>query len=146
MNDFTRSMSRQRPKGPRRIGLVAFILAAVAVVVGCALQFWAGNHLGSIAQFDVVRAAIEAQKPIDLSTLPAAGTRVVSEVNTISLVGSIAYYALAIWALVQAIVAIVRRRGRAWGVAAIFVAVIGYFVVQLAYSAGLATGAAPYLS
>ncbi len=147
MSGFTTSgAERGRAKGPRRLGLVAFLIGVGGVVLGSALQFWAGYHLGSIAQFDVVRAAIEAQKSIDVSKLPPAGGRIVGEVNTISIVGSLAYYGLALWALIQGVVAIVRRRGRAWGVAAIVVIVIGYFVVQLAYSGGLALGAAPYLS
>jgi hypothetical protein len=146
MSRLSPGFDRPRPKGPRRLGLIAFVVTVAGVLVGSALQFWAGYHLGSIAQFDVVRASIEAQKAIDLSTLPAAGTRIVGEVNTIAIIGSIAYYASAIWGLVQGIVAIVRRRGRAWGVAAIFVVVIGYFVVQLAYKGGLSIGAAPYLN
>jgi hypothetical protein len=145
MTGISGGLTRKRPKGPRRLGVVAFILSVAAVIVAGVVQFIAGSTLGSIAQYDVVKAAIEAGGQIDPSTLPAAGKQIVANVNAISVTGSVVYLVIGVWALIQGIVAIVRRRGRAWGVAAVCIVVVGFFLVQIAYNAGLTLGAAPYL-
>ena len=64
------------------------------------------------------------------------------------LLGEIAFWAgtvLGTWALVQGIVAIVKDRGRGWGIAAVVLAVIGPIAfavgVQALLAAGFASGA-----
>ena len=64
------------------------------------------------------------------------------------LVGELAFWAgtiLGIWAIVQGIIAIVKNRGRGWGIAAVVVAAIGPIVfatgVQAFLAAGFASGA-----
>jgi hypothetical protein len=64
------------------------------------------------------------------------------------LLGELAFWAgtiLGIWAIVQGIVAIVKNRGRGWGIAAVVVAAIGPIVfatgVQALLAAGFASGA-----
>jgi hypothetical protein len=58
------------------------------------------------------------------------------------LLGEIAFWAgtvLGIWAIVQGIVAIAKRRGLGTGIAAVVVAVVGFFIfVTTVYGAGLA--------
>ena len=61
-------------------------------------------------------------------------------------VGFAIWAAFALWAVVQGIVAIIQRRGRAWGIAAVLLAPLSYFfVMQMAYTAGVALGAVPFI-
>lgn len=139
------SISAPKLKGPRTLGVVAVIVASVALLAGSILQYLAGVQLGGIGQYVDVALLVEEGKQIDASTLPEAAKRIVNTANTVSVIAFIVWVLLVLWAIIQGIAAIVKRRGRAWGVAALIVVSVGYFVVQVTYTVGLAAGVAPYL-
>lgn len=139
------SIAAPRLKGRRTLGIVAFVASCAAAVVGTVIQFVAGFVLGGIAQYVDVASLVEVGKQIDPATLPDAAKQIVSTANAISVIAFLAWLGLALWAIIQGIAAIVKRRGRAWGVTALVVVAVGYFVVQIAYTVGLTAGVAPYV-
>lgn len=139
------SISAPKLKGRPTLGVVAVIVASVGLVAGCILQFVGGMRLGGIAEYIDVALLVEEGKQIDAATLPDAAKRIVNAANTVSVIAFIVWLLLALWAIIQGIAAIVTRRGRVWGIAALVVATVGYFLVQVAYTVGLATGVAPFL-
>jgi hypothetical protein len=113
------------PAGPSALGAVAFILsllAAVGAPIVVSFAAWGiGTGLGS-QEFTTL-----TENSPSTSVLLAALTPVRGQV----LAAEIAFWAgtiLGIWAIIQGIVAIAKRRGRGFGIAAIVVAVIGPFV------------------
>lgn len=135
----------RREKGSRRLGVIAFVLAAASAVAGAALQFAAGHQLGGIARFPGVADVVRGGGAIDPSTLPADAQAIADQASTLSLIGLAVWIALALWAFIQGIAAVVQRRGRAWGVAAIVVSVVGHVIAQAGYTLGITLGAAPHL-
>lgn len=125
-------------KKPGGLGLVALLLAlgaaVVAPIVGAVAAFQVGT--GTASRFESMPSTAWP----DLSFL--------FPVREWVLLGEIAFWAgtvLGIWAIVQGIVAIAKRRGLGTGIAAIVVAVVAIFifgtVVYAAGLAGVATGA-----
>ncbi|MDO8384639.1 MAG: hypothetical protein Q7T17_16895 [Microbacterium sp.] len=125
-------------KKPGGLGLVALLLALGAAVVtpiiGAVAAFQVGTGISS--RFETMPSTAWE----DLSFL--------SPVREWVLLGEIAFWAgtvLGIWAIVQGIVAIAKRRGLGTGIAAVVVAAVGLFifgtVVYGAGLAGIATGA-----
>jgi hypothetical protein len=109
----------------RGLGVVAFVLAAVATV-GAALG-------GAIAAF-----AIGLGAGREIAMRPFTGDfdwAVLAPVRNQVLLAEVSFWlgtALGVWALVQGIIALVKGRGRPWAVAAIVVAALGpivFFVV-----------------
>lgn len=139
------SIAAPKLKGRRTLGVVAFVVAVIALVAGSVLQFVAGLQLGAIAQYVDVGVLVQQGKQIDPATLPDAAKQIVNTANTISVIAFILWLLLSLWAIIQAIAAVVQRRGRAWGVTALIVATVGYFIVQVAYTVGLAISVAPLL-
>lgn len=126
-------------KQPGGLGLTALLLALAAAVIapimGAVAAFQVGNGSWSWSRMETMPSSAWA----DLSFL--------SPVREWVLLGEIAFWAgtaLGIWAIVQGIVAIVKRRGRGTGIAAVAVAVVALFifltVVYAAGIAGIATG------
>lgn len=119
-------------------GLLALLLAIVAAVVIPIVAGVAGFEIGTR-----VPAGIDTTAPDFLSTLSPARTQV--------LWAEISFWtgtALGIAAIVVGIIAIVRRRGRGTGIAALVVAVLApvifWIVLVVAIAAGTAAGfAAP---
>ncbi len=127
----------------RGVGIVAFVLALIAATVA--------PIVGAVALYNV-GAGISASS---LSSLERADSSfdwsLLTPVREWVLLSEIAFWAgtvLGIWALVQGIVAIARKRGRGWGVAAVVIATIGAVVFSAALTvsgfAGLATSAASF--
>lgn len=139
------SISVPRPKGSRTLGVVALVVACAALLAGSIIQYFGGLQLGGVAEFVDVGRLVQQGRQIDAATLPDAAKQIVNTANTISVTAFIVWVLLVLWAIIQGIVAILRRRGRAWGVAALIVVGVGYFVVQVAYTVGLAAGVAPFL-
>jgi hypothetical protein len=135
-----------RPKGPRTLGLVAFIVAVIAVLAGTLITYAAMYSVGGIGHYVDIAQLVKTGKSIDASSAPAGARRIVAAANDWALIGFAAWAILGVWAVIQGIVAIVRRRGRAWGVAAVIIAPVGYVIVQVGYYFGIAAGLAPYLS
>ncbi len=127
------------PAQGRALGLVALILALVAVIGSSVVGAVAGTSAGLVLGPGLVYA------PLDYS----ADLSMYSPVRGWVLVGEIAFWVgtvLGTWALIQGIVAAVKRRGRGSGIAAIVVAAIGplvFFTVTWgAFAVGMATSAA----
>lgn len=139
------SIAAPKLKGRRTLGIIAFVASCLAAAAGSVTQFVAGVVLGGIAQYIDVATLVELGKQIDPAILPDAAKQIVSTANTISVVAFLSWLGLALWAVIQGIAAIVKRRGRAWGVTALIVVAVGYFVVQVAYTVGLSVGVAPHL-
>jgi hypothetical protein len=103
---------------------VALLLALIAVVlltiVGAVLAWQVGHGIGSSTDLASLESRVAAD---DLSILtPVRDLVLWVEITTWTAT------ALGIWALVQGIVAIARRRGRGPGIAAVVIAAIGPFV------------------
>lgn len=117
-------------KKPGGLGLVALLLALAAAVVAPLVGAVAAFQVGAGAQLDATSASAWA----DLSFL--------SPVREWVLLGEIAFWAgtvLGIWAIVQGIVAIVKRRGLGTGIAAIVVAVFAVVIFgTVVYGAAIA--------
>ncbi|GAA1726995.1 hypothetical protein [Microbacterium paludicola] len=121
------------PKPSSGLGMVALILSLVATIGGSILLAVAlsaiGNGLG--ARFETIT--------------PGSGMEVLTPVRDWVLVAEIAAWggtALGIWALVQGIVAVAKRRGRGPGIAAIVIAALGPFIAVAAAFLGAVAGVA----
>lgn len=121
-------------KKPGGLGLVALLLALAAAVVA--------PLVGAVAAFQVGAGSWSWSS---YEPEPAAGWSDLSFLSPVRewvLLGEIAFWAgtvLGVWAVVQGIVAIVKRRGLGTGIAAIVVAVCGLFIFgAVVYGAGIA--------
>jgi hypothetical protein len=132
-----------RPAGPRTLGAMSFILSLLAAVVVPIVASCAGWGIG---------AGMGAQQLADLSQSNASTSAMLAALTPVRgqvLLAEIAFWAgtvLGIWAIVQGIVAVARRRGRGFGIAAIIVAAIGplaYFVLLLIFLGMGAAAAVP---
>jgi len=110
-----------RGAGLGRVALLLALLAAVGLtVVGAVLAWQVGHGIGSSADLTTLQDQVAAG---DLSILTPVRDLVLWVEIT-----SWTATALGIWALVQGIVAIAKRRGRGSGIAAVIIAVLGPFV------------------
>ncbi len=114
------------------LGLVALLLALAAAVVA--------PLIGAVAAFQV---AAGAGSQLDTTPESAwADLSFLSPVRDWVLLGEVAFWAgtvLGVWAIVQGIVAIVKRRGLGTGIAAIAVAVFGVVIFgTVVYGAAIA--------
>lgn len=134
---YAAAVTGTAPIGTRTLGLVALILALAALVVT--------PVAAAIASFAV---GLGAGKEIAMRPTTAAWDwSVLSPVRDHVLLGEFAFWGgtiLGIWAIVQGIVAIVGRRGRGYGIAAVIIAVIAPIVFGVAafaaFSLGVASG------
>lgn len=133
-----------QPKGPSTLGIIALAAAVVGVIVGAILVFIGGQQIGSLAQYGAM--APDGTYQIDEGSLNAAGQQAASVGGLLSFAGFAVYGLLGLWGFIQGIVAIVKKRGRGWGIAAIVVAVIGGGVLFALWTAGVAAGVAPYIA
>lgn len=127
-------------KGPSTLGLVAFLVGLLGVIVGSILVYMGGVTLGEIAQFTdpVTGAARPDADPAEVQRIAAAGAVPI-------LWGWFIYIALGLWALIQGIIAIVKNRGRVLGIFALVFAVLGFIVLLIAMTIGTVVGAVPYI-
>lgn len=104
------------PKPSRGLGTVALILSLVAAI-------------GASMMLAVALSVIGAELgPALAIATPSTGLEILTPVRDWVLVAEIAVWggtALGIWALVQGIVAVAKRRGRGAGIAAIVIAALG---------------------
>ncbi|PRB05342.1 hypothetical protein [Microbacterium sp. MYb64] len=116
-----------RPAGGPGLGRVALLLALLATVVltivGAVLAWQVGHGIGSSTDLTALENRVSSD---DLSFLtPVRDLILWVEITTWTAT------ALGIWALVQGIVAIAKRRGRGPGIAAVIIAALGPFVYGL---------------
>jgi hypothetical protein len=130
-----------RAKGSRGLGLIAFVVSLAAVVIGSILALLGGIQSGSLAQFaDVANGTAT----LDPETLPEAANQIGLAAGALSVSAFLIWGVLALWGLIQGIVAAVKNRGRGWAIAAIILAVLGGGVVLVVFGIGAVIGAAPY--
>lgn len=133
-----------RPSGSPRLGVVALVIALVAVVGGGMLS----ATTGFAAAADAMARAV-VRSPSGLENLTGDELlALLSPVRGLVLWAEIGFWAatvLGVWALVQGIVAIATRRGRGAGIAAVILAAAGpvlfAVIVGSAVLAGMAAGA-----
>jgi hypothetical protein len=129
-----------KPKGPKGLGVVAFVAALLAVIAGSILTYVGGLQLGPLAQY------ADSSGTVDTTSIPADVQNAAVLGGVLVAVGFIAMAVFALWGFVQGIIAAVKNRGRGWGIAAIIVAVIAIVPVSIFFGIGTAAGLAPYLS
>lgn len=114
----------QAEPSPRRLGVVAFMIAILVLILSVATSVWAGLTLMPLA----LSAQTMTADTIDAALAGTLGTAVIG-----ILVQVVVGTAFGLWAIVQGIVAIVSRRGRAYGIAAIVIAVSAPAISFVAY-------------
>jgi hypothetical protein len=123
----------------KTLGTVALVLAVVALVVpSIMIGFTAFAASESLAASDL------RLETADVFELEYAVMAALSPVRGLVLAGEIAFWAgtaVGIWAIVQGIWAIAKRRGRGAGIAAVVVAALAPLAVGVAVVIGLMSGA-----
>jgi len=130
--------SYEEPKAKKKtLGVVAFVVGLAALVVGVIGGYLFGQAFGGSEAF---RDSMEnsGATPSDSQI-----TELMTSSNAVT--GSLMFYlgtALGLWAIVQGIIAAVTKRGRAWGVIAIIVAVVAViaFGIAIGFAAVAASG------
>jgi len=127
------------PAGRRTLGVVAFLASLVALVGGMTISGFVALGLSSYVG-PAVDGSLDTFSGAQESDMLAISNGMIA----VFLFGS----ALGVWAIAQGIVAIVRRRGRAFGIAAIAVAVMApiacYVVFNIVLIASSPLLAQPY--
>ncbi|WP_110588617.1 hypothetical protein [Microbacterium suaedae] len=149
---MTASPAAPRPRR-RTLGIVAFVAAAAAVAIGAVGIWLAGFSLGRILRLsdypDLIANATDPDALLEVAqgqlweSLGRAGIAL-----GILVIAWILHALVALWGLVQGIVATSLDRGRLWGVLAIVIASTGWIVLaafmQEALLAGL-LGLVPFV-
>lgn len=105
------------------LGIMAFVAAIIAAVVASIVAGIACYYIGVGVSQEVASAPTAAAARFDL--------RLLTPVRDWVLLGEIAFWVgtvCGVWAIVQGIIAIAKRRGRGWGIAAVITAAAGPFV------------------
>ncbi|MDL9980702.1 hypothetical protein [Microbacterium candidum] len=124
-----------QPPLPRVLGAVSFVLSLVATVVVPIIAGVAAWRIGTTLGNDGIQTFFDDPTRFDM-LIPVRGDVLMAE---------IAFWCgtvLGLWAIAQGIVAVVTRRGRAFGVAAIVIAAIGPFAYYLVLIITLGVSAA----
>ncbi|MGO2792658.1 hypothetical protein [Microbacterium gubbeenense] len=112
------------PRPRRGLGLVAFIASVSALLLG-AIGIWAaGFALGRLVRISDYPDLVQETSTQLWDTLGRAVIAVV-----ILVAAWLVHALIAVWSLVQGIVATAVNRGRAWGIAAIVTASIGWMIL-----------------
>ncbi|WP_251450449.1 hypothetical protein [Microbacterium sp. Marseille-Q6648] len=119
------------------LGIVSLVLALIAAVGATLVGAWAAFRIGMGAGSEI------ALRPMDMNV----DWSVLSPVRDLVLLAEASFWigtVLGVWALVQGVVAILRRRGRGYAIAAVVIAVFGpaifFTAVQAALTAGFGAG------
>ncbi|MFL1999686.1 MULTISPECIES: hypothetical protein [unclassified Microbacterium] len=130
----------EQPKGSNKLGVIAFVVALAAVVIGSIVTYLGGQSLGTLIEYTGTSGTVDA------NDLPPAAQQIAASGGLLTVAGFAVFGVLALWGFIQGIVAVVKKRGRGWGIAAIIVAVVGGVIVSIIWGVGFAAGAAPYIS
>lgn len=132
--------SYEEPKAKKKtLGVVAFVVGLAALVVGVIGGFLFGQAFGGSEAF---RDSME-----NSGATPSDSQITELMTSSSAVTGSLMFYlgtALGLWAIVQGIIAAVTKRGRAWGVVAIILAVVA--VIAFGIAIGIAAVAASGMS
>ena len=122
-------------KKKKTVGVIAFLAAVAALVIGAVGGYVLGTALGDSQLLRDYAQNAGSGNPADAQELqrqlmqdPATRSRLVTG-SVLMIVGSV----FGLWAIVQGIVAIVAKRGRLWGVLAIILAVVAAVVAGAVY-------------
>jgi hypothetical protein len=132
-----------KTKGPAGLGIIAFAASVAGIVIGSILAFMGGLQTGGLGQYAEVSSG---SGTVDGNSLPPEGQQMLITAGILTFSAFAVWGVLALWGLIQGIIAAVKNRGRGWGIAAIVLAVIGIGAVVTFYGIGLAAGVAPYAS
>lgn len=130
--------SYEEPKAKKKtLGVVAFVVGLAALVVGVIGGFLFGQAFGGSEAF---RDSME-----NSGATPSDSQITELMTSSSAVTGSLMFYlgtALGLWAIVQGIIAAVTKRGRAWGVVAIILAVVAViaFGIAIGFAAVAASG------
>ncbi|MGW9114389.1 hypothetical protein [Microbacterium sp. NPDC055683] len=122
-----------RPPAPTGLGVVALAAAVAGVVIGSVAVYAGAQGFADIGGLvdetgDIPDESAGAFLSVFLRAFGWLGA------------GFALWGLLATWGLVQGIVAIVLHRGRGAGIAALVVAVLGFFVVMAFFAIGMTAG------
>ena len=129
-----------KPKGPSTLGVIAFVVALAAVIIGSIVVYIGGQTLGALVEYSGTSGTVDA------NTLPPDAQNAAASGGIMTVVGFAVFGVLALWGFIQGIVAVVKKRGRGWGIAAIILAVIGGVIVSILWGVGFAAGAGPFIA
>lgn len=135
------SHDEPKPKKKKTVGIIAFVLGLLALVLGVVGGYIMGSAISNSGVLDQI-----TQNGSTNLTPEQMQSEVMSDPDVRSqLVGGIAVIGIAaflgLWALVQGIIAAVAKRGRVWGILAIVLAVVATIATFVTY-AGVAAAAA----
>ena len=117
------------------------VVALVGAVVGSILAAIGGAQTGALAQY----VDTTGSSQLDTTNLPPEAEQLAVAGSLLAVAGFLVWGVLALWGLIQGIIAVVKNRGRGWGIAAIIVAVLGVGAVAIFLGIGVAIGAGPYV-
>ncbi|PZE87206.1 DUF4064 domain-containing protein [Curtobacterium sp. MCBD17_032] len=126
-------------KRKRTLGVVAFGLGIVALVLGAVGGWLFGSGIGASQAFQELLqnggsgTVDQEQLSRELMSDPAV-VRALGSALVVAGIGTV----LGLWALVQGIIAAATGRGRVWGILAIVLAVLAAVVFGIAYGASIA--------
>ncbi|WP_412875596.1 DUF4064 domain-containing protein [Curtobacterium flaccumfaciens pv. flaccumfaciens] len=135
------SHDEPKPKKKKTVGIIAFVLGLLALVLGVIGGYIMGSAISNSGVLDQI-----TQNGSTNLTPEQMQSEVMSDPDVRSqLVGGVAVIGIAaflgLWALVQGIIAAVAKRGRVWGILAIVLAVVATIATFVTY-AGVAAAAA----
>ncbi|MBT1672031.1 DUF4064 domain-containing protein [Curtobacterium flaccumfaciens] len=134
------SHDEPKPKKKKTVGIIAFVLGLLALVLGVVGGYIMGSAISNSGVLDQI-----TQNGSTNLTPEQMQSEVMNDPDVRSqLVGGIAVIGIAaflgLWALVQGIIAAVAKRGRVWGILAIVLAVVATIATFVTY-AGVAAAA-----
>lgn len=138
---FDAPVDTSRPKNSNRLGLIAFVVSLLAIVIGSILASIGGMQSGSLAQYADYSGGTAT---IDAGTLPDSASQTAIAAGVLTVSGFLVWGVLALWGFIQGIIAAVKNRGRGWGIAAIVLSVIGGGIVFAFFVLAGTIAAAPY--
>ncbi|WP_105565506.1 hypothetical protein [Microbacterium halophytorum] len=119
-----------RPKGKPTLGIVAAIAAIVGVIAGCIIVGASASALGQYIGDATMNGMSDSYEYDEYATFD--DTAFLPYLGGV-FAGFAVYGILALWGLIQGIFATVLNRGRAWGITAIVVSVVGFVPVMITY-------------
>ncbi|WP_295852001.1 hypothetical protein [uncultured Microbacterium sp.] len=123
-----------KPKGSKKLGLIALVVSLIAVGGGSIIAFIAGMQSASLAPY------ADGGQQMDPTTLPPEVQQAAVVFGILTIVAFVVYAVFGLWGFIQGIVAAVKNRGRGWAIGAIALSLLGGIVVGSALAAGAAIG------
>lgn len=126
-----------------KLGMVAFYASLAGLVFGAVILYFAGHSLGEICT--IIECTDSSALDETLIMNNSAAAAILGKSSMLMLLGFFIWGALSLWGLIQGIIAMVKKRGRGWGLAALLIAVLGAIPVFGIFTIGAAASMAPYV-